>query len=1188
MTATPFELTAPLPSGRTLIEASAGTGKTFSIAVLVTRFVAGDLAHSHDLAEGVGIDEVLVVTYTRAAAAELRDRIRAKLKVAAEHLDGAAVPAGDEWLHVFDAGSPRVRQRRSSRLRRALARFDEATITTIHGFCQQALAQSGLRAGAAGAAQLVENDSELIAEVVRDLLLERLSHSPLALSPDRQGRPLDDRSFGPTAAHLRRPLAPGDVERYLTATVRAVLQNPGARCEPDTDIGGLAGAWASCVAEAVAEVERRQRARRQIGYDRLVSDLAGALADPHYGGQLAGQLSARYRLVLVDEFQDTDRLQWEIFDRAFAGHRLITVGDPKQAIFRFRGADVHAYLDAVRSAERATLRTNHRSDRQLLDALGVIFDGARLGHADIEFARVDASPAAAHNALGEVAVHLRVVPDDTAVAHTSQGMEAGAAAALVLTDVASRVRSLLDTAVIGKGRGSRRLQPSDIGILVPSQRRATETANVLGEWGIPTVRARTGSVLRSEAALQWRLLLAGLATPANARVARAAGLSWFFSVQPGELVEPAVGAPTVDGDSALAGLQRRLATLGDQLRRAGVGAVYEHVRAAPALLDAVLGRRNGDRDLTDLDHLAELLVAELSGKPCEPAAVAETFDRMVAAADDQSEVTMRRVETDGDAVHITTVHSAKGLEYPVVLVPFAYTERPAASRPYVFNDERGRVVDVASWVAWGHDADEGSKEALAAAAGPEACRPARGRRRLVAPALRRPHSCQTPPRGVVGPHSGGRDVGAGAPAARPLGCRPGVQLAARRRLRARRRGDDEQADRCPRRRLQWHDRPLRRRPRAAGPPPAAAARTTGAPARRRRSGVASSAGRSGTADVVVHGDHRRPHRAVGSIGRAPVAGGYDEVPSGGDGVEQAAAAPVAATTRTIPLGDAPGGTTFGIAVHEVLERVDFASPSLSGDIAEHVAAASRRSGLPLDVPATTAGLIAVVDTPLGELFDRRPLRDFPASDRLAELTFDLTFDAVRVSAADIGKVLATTLDPADPLGNYGQHLAAELAVTELAGWLTGSIDAVFRVGDVDPRFVVVDYKSNRLHDPAATDPLDAYHPDLLGAAMTHSHYPLQAVLYCVALHRYLRWRLGAALRAPAPPRRGGIPLRARDGRRGDAHDRRAALRGVRVATPGGDGGGARRPLLRRRRAVMQATERRRRNGQEPPAWPGTQ
>ena len=171
-----------------------------------------------------------------------------------------------------------------------------------------------------------------------------------------------------------------------------------------------------------------------------------------------------------------------------------------------------------------------------------------------------------------------------------------------------------------------------------------------------------------------------------------------------------------DGESALARLQRRLATLAERMRRDGVGALYEEVRATPQLLRAVLGRPNGERDLTDLDHLAELLVAEVAGQPGEPAAVAEAFDRMMVQADDQAEAAMRRVETDGDAVHITTVHSAKGLEYPVVLVPFAYTERATASRPYVFNDDHGRVIDVASWVAWGDDLEEGSKGALDATA----------------------------------------------------------------------------------------------------------------------------------------------------------------------------------------------------------------------------------------------------------------------------------------------------------------------------------------------------------------------------------------------------------------------------------------------------------------------------------------
>jgi exodeoxyribonuclease V beta subunit len=228
---------------------------------------------------------------------------------------------------------------------------------------------------------------------------------------------------------------------------------------------------------------------------------------------------------------------------------------------------------------------------------------------------------------------------------------------------------------------------------------------------------------------------------------------------------------------------------------------------------------------------------------------------------------------------------------------------------------------------------------------------------------------------------------------------------------------------------------------------------------------------------------------------APVAGGYDELP-----VSDAEAV----------LAEVAGGTTFGTAVHEVLEHVDFDSPTLAGELDTLMTAAARRSGLALDVPVVSAGLAAVIETPLGGLFDGRPLRSFTRRDRLSELGFDLVIDAGRVAAADIGGVLEATLEAGDPLGDYGARLAPALAATRLAGWLNGSIDAVFRVGEGDDRrFVVVDYKTNRLHERDAADPLAAYRPDRLGEAMMRSHYPLQAVLYCVALHRYLRWRLGS-------------------------------------------------------------------------------
>ena len=151
----------------------------------------------------------------------------------------------------------------------------------------------------------------------------------------------------------------------------------------------------------------------------------------------------------------------------------------------------------------------------------------------------------------------------------------------------------------------------------------------------------------------------------------------------------------------------------------------------------------------------------------------------------------------------------------------------------------------------------------------------------------------------------------------------------------------------------------------------------------------------------------------------------------------------------------------------------------------------------------------MIDTPLGQLFDGRRLGDLGRDDRLAELTFDLTFDAGAGGGRRHRRGADRHARPRRPAASLRRRAGVDARPSvELAGWLTGSIDAVFRVGGGEPRFVVVDYKSNRLHQPGAADPLAAYRPDLLAAAMMHSHYPLQALLYCVALHRYLRWRLG--------------------------------------------------------------------------------
>ena len=218
----------------------------------------------------------------------------------------------------------------------------------------------------------------------------------------------------------------------------------------------------------------------------------------------------------------------------------------------------------------------------------------------------------------------------------------------------------------------------------------------------------------------------------------------------------------------------------------------------------------------------------------------------------------------------------------------------------------------------------------------------------------------------------------------------------------------------------------------------------------------------------------------------------------------------------MPLADVAGGTTFGTMVHRVLEVVDFTDPLLGDALAAEVDAAARRAGLVVDPGPIAAGLAAAVATPLGSLFDGHALGDLAATDRLTELTFDLALGddpAPPIDAADIGRLMAATLPPGDPLAPYAPTLADELDGVTLRGWLTGSIDAVFRLPCADGhRYVLVDYKSNRLHRPDDAVPLDAYRGARLVEAMVHSHYPLQALLYAVALHRFLAVRLGAAYR----------------------------------------------------------------------------
>ena len=415
-----FDPCGPLPIGVTVLEASAGTGKTYTIAALAARYVA----------EGTPLERLLLVTFTRMATGELRARVRERLVSVEAGLRRAlagAAPRGDDEVVALlaDATETEVRSR-CERLSRALANFDAATIATTHGFCQEVLASLGIAGDLERDTTFVEDLSDVVDEVVDDLYVRRFHGGDT---------PPFDRS-------------------HAAVIARVAVQNPAA---PIAEAVGAVPETRRRLALAVREeFDRRKRRMAVMTYDDVLTRLDDTLAGEG-GGAAADQLRSRYGVVLVDEFQDTDPIQWDIMRRAFgeAGVTLVLIGDPKQAIYAFRGADVYAYLEAARSAQtHATLDVNWRSDQGLIDAYDAIFTGTKLGHEEIVYRQVRAAATHAaarmHGAPRPAPLRIRIVHrEDPWVTLTRTGYASNASArAHVAKDVAA---DLVRALVIGGG-----------------------------------------------------------------------------------------------------------------------------------------------------------------------------------------------------------------------------------------------------------------------------------------------------------------------------------------------------------------------------------------------------------------------------------------------------------------------------------------------------------------------------------------------------------------------------------------------------------------------------------------------------------------------------------------------------------------------------------------------------------------
>jgi len=1045
-----FDLLGPLPAARstTVLEASAGTGKTFALAGLVTRY----------LAEGrATLDQMLLITFGRAASQELRERVRCQIVDALVAFDDNSTAGDNELLTCLIDGTPTQRDDRRQRLRDALAGFDAATIATTHQFCQLVLKSLGVAGDTDAGVTLVEDLNELVTEIVDDLYLAHF------------GQDRDE----PVLSY-----------RDALRIAREVVNNPSTELRPrDPQPGSRAAICVGFANNVLSELDTRKRRRGILGYDDLLIRLADALDAADSPARV--RMQQRWPIVMVDEFQDTDPVQWQVIDRAFSGRStLILIGDPKQAIYAFRGGDIVTYLRAAESAgDKRTLATNWRSDAALVERLQAVLRGAELGDPAIVVRDVGAHHqghrlnGAPHNDP----FRLRVVRRATFGRSGTQNLAIDDLREHIGRDLAADIGALLAS---GATFDDEPLVARDVAVIVETHKDARACDRALADAGIPAVYTGDSDVFSSEAADDWLSLLEAFDQPHRPGVVRAAAATMFFGKTAENLA--------AEGHTLTDHVAETLRQWADHARERGVAAIFEAAQLS-GMSDRVLSWQGGERHMTDLAHLTQLLQQTAHREHYTLPALRDWLRGQREERGGSTERN-RRIDSDAGAVQIMTVWVSKGLQYPIVYLPFTFNRNLQERDLVLFHDQDARCLHIG-----GQDSPDfnlaaklGSKEA----AGDDS--------RLTYVAMTRAQSQ------VVAWWS-------------PAFGEPNGGLS--RLLRGRRPGDSVIPDRCTPAKITDDDAWARLQEwEIAGGPVL-------------EESVIRSAPRVSAQTQQSDLDIRHFHRGIDTAWRRTSYSGLIRGSQGSEGVESPQ--PVGVTSEPeeielddevgeIPLTEAtsgsdtpspmaglPAGAKFGTLVHAVLETTDPLATDLAAELETQIRVHSK--WWPVDVPAAelAAAMLPMHDTPLGSLAGGLTLREIGLRDRLRELDFefplaggDLRAAAPDIRLADVGVLLRSHLVAQDPLAPYADRLIGDaLGRESLRGYLSGSVDAVLRIPDgIRHRYLVVDYKTNWLGNSDRLLTAADYHRPRLTEAMLHSDYPLQALLYSVVLHRFLRWR----------------------------------------------------------------------------------
>ncbi|HJW07867.1 MAG TPA: UvrD-helicase domain-containing protein [Rhodanobacter sp.] len=1134
MTATalpPLDWRAMPLHGRVLIEASAGTGKTWNIGVIYLRLL---------LERGLRVEQILVTTFTDAAAQELRERLRRRLVEAERLLEAAARDAAsanplESWLAALcpDADSTRLALRR---IQLARSDLDRAPVSTIHALCQRIQRDYPLQSGAAFADDQLFDEQQLMRECVEDFWRRRylagavdpreaellLKDGPEGLLRDLGGlaNSVDARIEAGGLAELERALGvlrtdasiaelrrlAGDKSLYAPrktalsnrlGKIADALQNDdeGALAsaldktfEPDAILEQQApgstdplqahpsiqalqalrpllglrdvlvrGEVLAAAAQACRdELPRRARQRHVLTFSMLIDAVHQRLCGEHADELLADRLFEAFPVALIDEFQDTDQRQFAIFERIYRERgTLVMIGDPKQAIYSFRGGDIAAYLRAGEQAgQRFSLSTNHRSSRALVEALNAWYGHTEGGFGQLPIRYQPVAPAGKadqqpYTVDGQPVAQPLVLHPFRGEAVDMKSL--GGLEALALDDCANRIAELLNDP--GQAIGGRPVTPGDVAVLLSTNSQVVALRQRLVARGVPCVGSGRGNIFAGEVARELALVLYAVLHADDDQAVRGAlattllgaTLEQFHTWQ----AQPAAFERELERFEAWRAL----------VRSRGVLALVGELLAARAT--ALLALPEGERVLTDLRHLGELLAAEEGAQQGLDGLYGwlqemrrEGGDGDAEAADERQ----LRIESDARRVQLLTIHASKGLEFPIVFLPLAWRIRSQngsyAPKLLRYHDDAGRrCVDLGSAHFVEHRARHFREEL-------------EERLRLLYVALTRAvHAVHVywvdrglqPDDDVPAWEWAAIDLLLGQAQhklALPAGeasldamaaALGGMQLAA-----------------------PFADSFTRYRPPTETPAPRAIQQPL--PQLRPFQWLHSFSGLIRHAATLIE-----------DSGSADETGAEEPASEADDDIEDGR------LLALYPLR----GPRFGDAVHQVFE---LAQP---GPLWPEQRQLLHRQ---LAAQAVAAPHLAHEEAleRVGRMIDRARQADLGGGLRLLDLApdqriaeFEFQFPVRQVPLAALRRLCAAH--------GHADAVPTGLDAITLNGMLTGFADLIFAR---DGRFHVLDYKTNwlgaRLRD---------YQGESLAAAMATHHYPLQALLYTVALHRYLRQRM---------------------------------------------------------------------------------